>query len=78
MATVDKEIAEELIKNKGIYFDDPPAALIVEYTNAWGGTSYGLTYMSEGDPHRYLRETQYVRNPKVLWKNAALKKEGRV
>jgi hypothetical protein len=66
MPTVSKEIADELIKNNGKFEDDPPVKMIVQYNNKWGGLSYGITY-KEGD-NRYLEETEFVRNPVILWK----------
>jgi hypothetical protein len=64
MATVSKELADELVAKDGWYPGDPRVFRIVEYTNFEGGLSYGLEYGNEIG--RYA-ESQYVRNPKVYW-----------
>lgn len=72
MATIDdKTIIDKMIANKGQYEYDPPVALIVEYTNSYGGTSYGVTWSNEHPSAqiRYLWPTPYVQNPKVVWHN---------
>lgn len=71
MATVNKDIADKLIAGNGRIDpedtpDNPWAIRIVEYDNAWGGKGYGVTFEGE-NPHRYLQESQYVRNPKIIW-----------
>jgi hypothetical protein len=71
MATIDnKNIIDELIKNNGYYEDDPQAYQIVEYINAYGNTTWGVTWINEvmQRRHRYELETPYVRSPKVIWK----------
>lgn len=65
MPTIGKEIAEIIIKNDGYYYDDPRVMKVVEYTNNWGGQSFGVVY-SHQDPDTY-RASAYVRNPKTLW-----------
>lgn len=64
MATVDKEIADDIIAGK--YEDDEPMS-IVEYDNACGGKGYGVVFKGE-DPNTYLMETEYIRNPVLYWK----------
>jgi hypothetical protein len=64
MATVNKDIADAIIAGKYAEADGWPIR-IVEYTNAWGGTSYGVEH-HERDRGRYS-ESEYVRNPRVYW-----------
>jgi hypothetical protein len=71
MPTIDsKELIDEIIRCHGVYEMDPRAAQIVEYTNAWGGRTYGVTYCTETlqNQRRYEIETKFVRNPKVIWR----------
>lgn len=69
MATIDsKQIIDEIIKNNGYYEDDPQVYMIVEYTNAYGNKTWGVTWSNQQDKEKYLVESQYVRNPKVYWK----------
>lgn len=66
MASInDRATVDQLIANNGQYEDDSPVDMIVEYTNAWGGTTYGLVYPQD-NPNRYA-ETEFVRNPKVIF-----------
>jgi hypothetical protein len=72
MATVDKEFADNLIKNQGYYNgdsdnelgDNPRCVLITAYNNAFGGRSYGLTF--QGDPYRYSA-SPFVQEPEIIW-----------
>lgn len=70
MATIDsKHVIDEIIANNGHYEGDPQVHRIVEYRNAFGNTTWGVTWSNE-HPHardRYLIETEYVRNPKSIW-----------
>ena len=72
MATVDKKLAMEAIAKNGVLHpDDPfePAIVkIVQYTNAWGSEAYGVTFANERDQHRYDYETEYIHNPRVIFK----------
>lgn len=63
MATVDKDIADDIIAGK---YDEDEATRIVEYTNAWGNLAYGVTFGDE-NPNKYLFESEYIRNPQVYW-----------
>ena len=63
MATIIKAIADRIIAGK--YSEDAPSR-IVEYTNAWGKLFYGVTF-GQQDKDTYLRETGFVRNPKIYW-----------
>jgi hypothetical protein len=64
MATVDKAMANVIAAKQGYYADDPRVHRIIEYTNAWGGTSYGIEYAHEIG--RYA-ESEFVRSPSVYW-----------
>jgi hypothetical protein len=72
MATVDKDLADNIIANNGYYNgdsenelgDNPRCVIVTRYDNAFGGTSYGLTF--EGDPYRYSA-TYFVKNPEIVW-----------
>lgn len=77
MATINsRELVEQIIARNGeareesVVADGPdgePAVVkIVEYTNAWGGQSYGLVFEGE-NTDRYNRPTEFVRNPVTLW-----------
>jgi DNA primase large subunit len=72
MSTVDKSIADNLVRHNGLYDGEPEAPdnprcyKIVKYTNAWGGESYGC--MFEGhEPANAYDETHFVRNPVTYW-----------
>lgn len=64
MATVSKDIADQIIAGKYAAKDGWPLR-IVEYTNQWGGTSYGVEHYA----HEYGRyhESPFVINPRVYW-----------
>jgi len=73
MATIDsKEIVNSIIAHDGYYegaHDEPRALKIVEYDNAFGGVSYGVVFEGEfNDPSRYEIATEFVRNPRVIWR----------
>lgn len=77
MATVDKEFADRLIAGNGwigdsdnSMGDNPRCRSIVEYENAWGGTSYGCVFENERDQYKYMRPTECVQNPRVYWEAA--------
>lgn len=63
MSTVSKSIADAIIA--GRYSRDNPTR-IVEYTNAWGGLAYGVTFNNQS-LDTYLNESPYIRNPKIYW-----------
>jgi hypothetical protein len=70
MATIDnKTFIDALIAGNGYYETDARVALIVEYVNAEGRTTWGVSWSDESDEmqHRYLVETEYVRRPRILW-----------
>lgn len=62
MATVSKQIADEVITGK---YPEDRIVKIVRYTNAWGGESYGL--IAEGKDLDYYAPSPYVRNPFTYW-----------
>ncbi len=68
MATIDnpEAIAKIIAANGAEYPDEPPVVKIVQYTNANGGTCYGVTW--EGEPlFRYDFPTPWIQNPVVMW-----------
>ena len=70
MATIDsKDIIDQIIQRNGYYEDDPRAYMIVEYTNAFGNKTWGVTWSNESPERRtrYIIESEYVINPKVIW-----------
>ena len=69
MATIDsKHIIDELIASDGYYPDDPRVYAIVEYTNAYGNKTWGVTWILDRDKEKYmLANPPYVNNPKVIW-----------
>lgn len=64
MATVSKDLADKIVAKDGYYSDDPRVLRIVQYTNAWGGTAYGIEY--PGQEGKYA-QSEYVNDPKVYW-----------
>jgi hypothetical protein len=68
MATIDnKDIIDEIIKGNGYYEDDTRVSMIVEYTNAYGKQAYGVTWINQQNQQKYLIESEFIRNPKVIW-----------
>jgi hypothetical protein len=66
MATIDnKKIVDDIIAGN---YEDDGWIKIVEYTNQGGRQTWGCVTDRERDPDRYERETQYVRNPRVIWR----------
>lgn len=65
MGTVSKEIADKIIDCGGLFEQDPPVYSVWQYTNAWGGESYWLSY------HRgaVLESSDFVINPKQVWRS---------
>ena len=76
MATVDGKFAANIIAHDGWYQgdkdnslgDNPRCIIIVRYINAWGAEAYGVTFEGERDPLRYCIESEYVRNPRIIWR----------
>lgn len=71
MSTIDsKELIDLIIARNGFYEDDPRVALIVEYTNAYGNRTWGVTWSNEhiSRQERYLLESAFVNKPKVIWR----------
>ena len=67
MATVSKEIADKIMANGGYYSDDPRVMQVVRYDNFEGQPAYAILYAQDIAADRY-RPTQYVNNPKVIWR----------
>lgn len=77
MATVDRSFAENLKSHDGFYNgedeyapDNPRAVRIVEYTDMGGKLAYGVTFESDRDHEKYLRETEFVQKPRIYWQYA--------
>lgn len=69
MATIStKSIIDKLIENDGHYEGDPRAYMIVEYTNSYGNQTWGVTWPNDRNPDKYLVETEFVRNPQIIWR----------
>lgn len=62
MATVNKEIADDIIAGK---YPEDHAIKIVKYTNAWDGESYGVIF--KGERLNAYQKSDFVRNPEVYW-----------
>jgi len=77
MATLNsRKLVDEFIANNGYMFsdseprpDNPPVKKIVEYTNAWDKVCYGIIFAGEIADFRYERESEFIRNPRVLWRH---------
>ena len=71
MATIDSpSLIQKLINDDGYFLDDPRVYQIVEYTNSRGNKTWGVTWTNESKDrqNRYLVESQYIRNPKIIWR----------
>ena len=66
MATVSKDLAEQIIKQNGYYEDDPRVMQVVKYSNNWGGESWAVLYEKDVVTNRYAA-SEYVRNPQIIW-----------
>lgn len=67
MATVSKNIADQIANGDGYYSDDPRVLRIVEYTDMGGKQAYGLEY--EHQLGKYA-ESNWIRNPVIYWEAA--------
>lgn len=67
MATVSKELAEQIIAQDGYYEDDPRVQQVVKYLNAFGGESWAILYARDVAGNRYA-PSEYVRSPQIVWK----------
>lgn len=63
MSTVDKAVADRIVAGE---FTEDNATRIVEYDNAFGGISYGVTFGDE-PKGKYLEPTPFVQNPRIYW-----------
>ncbi len=71
MATIDnKQMIDKLIANNGCYEGDPQIYQIVEYINAYGNITWGVTWSNEHPAmrRRYEIESQFINDPHVIWK----------
>lgn len=71
MSTINnKDLVDKIIKADGYFGDDPRVAMIVEYTTKWNGAAWGITWTNEISERqvRYLIESEFIKNPKVIWK----------
>lgn len=71
MSTVnDRDFVDKLIARDGWFDEDPRVYQIVEYNTKWGGVAWGITWIKEEEKskHRYEVETDFVRNPKIIWR----------
>jgi hypothetical protein len=62
MSTVDKKLADLIVKGNGYYEDDPRVVRIYKYTSAWGTERYKLFYQMQT-----LFPSEYVINPELYW-----------
>ncbi len=77
MATVAKEIVDEIILGNGIYPGDMnnglgPVVRIVRYRNYGGSESYGIVYRMEAEHgmlFRYEVPSEYIYDPEVIWRH---------
>jgi len=68
MATIDnKKMIDELIAKDGYYEDDPRVSKIVQYTNAYGNITWGVTWSNQLGQNKYLVESEFIRNPQLIW-----------
>lgn len=75
MATFEhREIVDEIIAADGDPDGEPIVAVkVVEYESVAGRTVWGVVYRPRRglpieDEFRYERETEFVRNPRVIWR----------
>lgn len=66
MATVNKQIADEVIARNGKWDDDPQVYQVVEYESVSGSLCYAILYKQDVAINRY-RPSPYVNNPRVIW-----------
>jgi hypothetical protein len=77
MAVIEsQETIDVLLANDGIYPGDElmPVVRIVQYMTPEGAQVYGIVYAVEvhmGLLHRYDQETEYIRNPVVIFSREA-------
>jgi hypothetical protein len=72
----DEAIVKDIIAGNGRMTDDqeeapdnPRAIKIVEYKSPEGATNWGIVFENEHPAyyHKYDTETEYVRDPVVIW-----------
>jgi hypothetical protein len=65
MSTIySRQIVNDIITRK---YEDDGWMKIVEYTNQFGERIWGCVAEGDHDPNRYERETESIRDPKVIW-----------
>jgi hypothetical protein len=72
--TTDKAFADRIVAGGGWLPehpdhdapDNPQITRIVEYTNQGGALAYGHTFAHD-DPDKYLRESAFIRSPRIFW-----------
>lgn len=67
MATIGKQLADQIKDADGYYMDDPRVWRIVEYTDMGGKQAFGIEY--EHQLGKYA-ESPFIRDPKVYWQAA--------
>jgi hypothetical protein len=73
MTIDDAEAIYKLIRDNGLYLDDPPVYKIYTYTNFNGQKTYAIYYKDY-----QLEESRYVRDPVLLWEDGDLTADGKV
>jgi hypothetical protein len=75
MASItQKNIVDEIIKGNGVYEDDSPVVKIVEYTDNWGGTNWGLVYqldLDAGLSYNRYEDSPHCHDTKVIFERKA-------
>ena len=66
MSTVYKELAEEIIANKGYYENDPRVMQVIKYQNSFGGESWAILYKEDVLMDRYA-ESEFIQKPEIVW-----------
>ena len=76
MSSIDnRNIICTILKNGGVYPDDPPCQTVYRYENAWGGTTYKLCY-NESQEENFLVHGNY-RSCTCLFRDGELTVDGK-
>ena len=69
MATItSKMVVDELLENESYYLVDSPIYAVTEYKNELNKTVWGITWIHDPKPHRYMvHNPPHVNHPKILW-----------
>jgi hypothetical protein len=65
MGTVHKEVADDIVAGE---YPGDRVVKIVKYTNAWGGSAYGVIH--EGQRLDTYQESKFVINPSIYWEKS--------